>query len=156
MPQIRLIVYRCPINPSHGLRYFDSEEFKDDVLSVQRLRFRPDYLGEEIYRWASEIDVWGGITNEDVRRELQELVRSFDGSSQAREQGMTHLEKLAERLEEIAKVDELWIATPFDSTDDVSGDTSALRIAPTLAFANHLRWMCETFANTPELVVVYG
>lgn len=110
-------------------------------------------LGELVYSWSTSEDVYTGIVEEAERRSVIDQIESFNDEQSDAESSMTRLLILTEQLEKISQ-GETWVPAKFiQSKSEFAGDT---RFSPTLAFAHHLRWVCETFKHTPNLIVVFG
>lgn len=142
----RLTIYRVPAKASDQLKYFSA----DDGLS-----YNPTRLGEEIYSWSTTVSIWDGISDEVLRTKMRDWLRDFDGSGRDGRQGIEDLRPLLEELEVIVQAD-AWISATslreFGGTQDFENE---LRIMPALTFAQHLRWIYESFGQTPDLIVVY-
>ncbi len=109
-------------------------------------------LGEQIYSWSTKEDIYTSIAETGERDKIREQILSFNDGESDTELSMERLCSLTEELEKISQK-ETWAPAKFiHPQGEFGGDT---RSSPTLAFAHHLRWVCETFMDTPNLMVIF-
>ncbi len=133
------------------MRYF----VERNALEDQMFSFDVNRLGEEIYQWTTSAPIWDGLADEDARTKIRNSFLDFDGSGREGHQSLEDMLPLVTELEAVLEKDN-WAGASssraFGGTPDFEGRHY---IMPALAFSLHLRWICETFGQTPNLVVVY-
>ena len=142
----RLTIYRFSAG-SRVLRYFSQQE---ESLDLSR-------LGEVVYSWATSLLVWDSIEDKSARDDIHTMLAGFNGTGQVGRQSVRDLWPVLEKLEALGKTQGWMNATSMRSLvrggeEEFNDD---IRIKPAVAFAHHLRWICETFGETPDLVVTY-
>ena len=120
------------------------------ALSVEPTGFqmvKPEHrLQAEVYSWPLQYDIFAGISKEEVRGRLQELLARFQAS---RPPGERSLCALNEFVTEAEKVIDEGDATP------IRGElgNATVESNPLLAFALHLKWIVRCFKDRPSISV---
>ena len=145
-PYFRLTIYRFAPT-SRALRYFAREE---DVFDLS-------LLGEVVYSWATTLLIWDAIEDKNATAEVRSLLSNFDGTGRPGYQSVRDLWPVLQKLEALRDKEAWMNANSSRSLAEIGHEEfdDELRVKPALAFAHHLRWICESFGETPDLVVVY-
>jgi len=112
----------------------------------------PDNLQEEVYSWKILEPPFDCISDDDVRRKLQEIL--VHRLCTPHPPGTRSIEALREfvSVAETAMDDGRaeWISTHSSSADD---EVEADKVNPLLALTLHLKWLLDCFADRPGISV---
>ena len=112
-----------------------------------------DHFLECIYSWEPSEDPWGGIPDVQDTQALQEnLCDRFAPENNPKQRSISDL------VESLKKIDQILCdnnkAVWSDSEETLPDERGVnLRIHRLLAFRNHLKWICDTFADIPGISV---
>lgn len=136
---LRITVWR-PYVPDRPLTI---RKGSDDTISV----VGPDMqLQQEAFTWQVKEDVWGGLTDSEVRQQLsQKFITEFEP---VRPPAQRSLAKLGSLLDELRAADASaeWSSSGQQVHED--GET-AVRLNSVLAFLNQLTWLHDVFRDVP-------
>jgi hypothetical protein len=111
-------------------------------------------LQQEVYSWQTKEDYFGGVSDENVRAELQDgLMSKFDASISPVDRNCAELKKFLDlATNHIASGQSEWIASadaPGDDDDDLP-----YLLDPLQALVNHLQWIHDVYAHQPGVSVL--
>lgn len=103
-------------------------------------------LQAEVYSWPLQQDYLAGISNDEVRRRLRELLDDLEVSRPPADRSLAVLRNFVAAAEKAVEDSEA-ISVPGDS-----GDTS-IPINPLLSLLLHLKWIIRCFRDHPGISV---
>jgi hypothetical protein len=107
---------------------------------------------EEIYTWSPASSIWDVIIDKDVTEQLRaSLLEGFSPDKLPSERKIEHFRGILEDIEKIIKSKQTdWgkINQPIDN-----GEDDVLSANSVLSFLHHLTWLCNIFADVPEISI---
>ena len=136
--QYRLSIWRDYV-PPHPLALND-EPTGFRMLKSER------HLQAEVYSWPLQDDIFAGISKEEVRSRLRELLSRLEASRSPDERSLAALEEfVAEAEKAIEEGDAVSLSGGLGNTMVVSN--------PLLALTLHLKWLIRCFKDRPGISV---
>ena len=104
------------------------------------------HLQAEVYSWPLQQDHFAGISKEEIRNRLQNLLDELEVSRPSAERSLAALGDFVAAAEQAIEDGEA------DSVPWGSGDTT-VEINPLLALVLHLKWLIRCFKDRPGISV---
>lgn len=108
-------------------------------------------LREEVYRWRLREDALAGISDDSVRKRLQECLRRLDGSQPLNERHPGRLGEFVDIAEQAIEDGSVDLAT---SQSALGGDDADVAINVLLSLTWRLKWILACFADRPGISVL--
>jgi hypothetical protein len=110
------------------------------------------HLQEEIYTWHLKEDAFGGVTDEGIRAELQQLlVDTFSASHAPEQRRFAVLDEFLQKADAAIEAKHAeWTVCQDAPVDD---EDIPYRINSLLALKLHLQWLANCFAGQPGISV---
>lgn len=136
--QFRLSIWRDYVPPRHVALRGEQTDFQ--VVTSGH------HLQAEVYSWPLQQDHFAGISKEEIRDRLQNLLDGLEVSRPPAERSLAVLVDFVAAAERAIDEGEA-VSIPWDS-----GDTT-VEINPLLALVLHLKWLIRCFKDRPGISV---
>lgn len=110
---------------------------------------------ECLYSWEPIGDPFGSVTSgEQTQRLREELIEKFALGIKLEERGIEQFKKVIQLIDEILSNEDESSWSDLAELEHLSHDDSVnLRQHQLLALRHHIQWVCDTFANVPDINV---
>ncbi|MBD2279940.1 hypothetical protein [Aphanizomenon flos-aquae] len=110
---------------------------------------------ECLYSWEPFGDPFGSVTSsEQTQRLREELMEKFALAKPVQERGIKQFKQVISVIDEIlSNKDESSWSDSEESRQLSNGESINLRQHQLLALRQHIQWVCDTFANVPDVNV---
>lgn len=111
-----------------------------------------DNLQEEIYSWQTPEDLFNGVTEQSIRKNLRgKLMNQLDASLPPSKRGIEVLNDFILEAEKAIEAEQVeWVISQSRSDGD---EDAADKINSLLAVTIHLKWLSKCFASCPGISV---
>ncbi|MBD2516025.1 hypothetical protein H6G93_13575 [Nostoc sp. FACHB-973] len=114
----------------------------------------PTFYQQQIYSWEPSEHPFDSVTSsEQTQRLREELIEKFTLGIKPEKRGIEQFKQVIQVIDEILSNDESSWSDSEETRPLSNSDTVNLRQHQLLALRQHIQWVCDTFANVPDVNV---